>query len=214
MPDLLDLFSWPRREAFEHFRGFDKPWFSVCTRVDVAPLARQVASSGQGSLALAYHFIALCLANQVEPFRYRLQGGQVWVHERIGGSTTVLREDGSFAFASLVLREPFSDFAASAAAAIAATRAGQLPFAAGADQSAVAYFTTLPWVHFTSFSHARRSDREDSIPRFAFGRIDADGDRRWMPVSIDVHHALMDGVHLGEWVQRFEAALAAPQEWV
>ena len=69
-------------------------------------------------------------------------------------------------------------------------------------------------MHFTSFSHARNWKREDSIPRFAFGRAQAEGAHLWLPMSVEVHHALMDGVHVGEWVQRFEAALAAPQEWL
>ena len=76
------------------------------------------------------------------------------------------------------------------------------------------YFTALPWLHFTSFSHARRWGQEDAIPRFAFGRADADGARLWMPFSVEVHHALMDGVHVGRYVQDFEAALREPQAWL
>ncbi len=214
MPTLLDLSTWPRRSAFEYFRDFDKPWFSVCTRVDVAPLARLVAGIGSASLALAWHHLVLRLVNRVEPFRYRLQGGQVWVHEEVHGSTTVLRDDGSFGFATLEMRPDFAGFASGAGAAIAAARDSQRPFEPGGEERALVYFTSLPWVHFTSFSHARRHGREDSIPRFAFGRIADEGAQRWLPVSIDVHHALMDGVHVGDFVQRFEAALAAPQDWL
>ena len=211
---FLDLERWPRRDAFDYFRRFDKPYFNVCTRLDVARLKQAVAARRVGSLSLAYHFIALRLANQIEPFRYRLEGGRVRVHPVVHGSTTVLRDDDSFGFADLDHDADFAAFAARAATAIAATRDGRLPFEPKPDDSARIHFTTLPWLHFTSFSHARNWGREDSVPKLAFGRIDADGAQAWMPLSVEVHHALMDGLHVGRFVQGFEAALQGPMDWL
>ena len=212
--NYLDLAAWPRRDAFEYFRGFDKPYFNVCTRLDVARLKQAVADTRRGGLALAYHFIALRLANRIEPFRYRLDGGRVRVHGVVNGSTTVLREDGSFGFADLDHQADFATFAAQGAAAIAAARAGRRAFEPRPDDTARVHFTTLPWLHFTSFSHARNWGREDAVPKLAFGRIDVDGAHAWMPLSVEVHHALMDGLHVGQFVQGFEAALLDPIAWL
>ncbi len=214
MPTPLDLATWPRRDAFEYFLGFDKPYFNVCVRLDVALLKQAVAELRSGGLALAYHFIALRLANALEPFRYRLDGGRVLVHPVVHGSTTVLREDGSFGFAYLEHHPDFAGFAASGASAVAAARAGQSAFEPRLDDSALVHFTTLPWLHFSSFSHARNWGREDSVPKLAFGRIDVDGARAWLPLSVEVHHALLDGAQVGQFVQRFEAALQDPQAWL
>lgn len=214
MASYLDLATWPRRDAFDYFRRFDKPYFNVCTRIDVAPLQRFIAQRGRGGLALAYHFIALALANRIEPFRYRLDGARVRIHPQVEGSTTVLREDGSFGFADLAFAADFDSFAAQAGAAIDAVRSGRRPFEPKPDDSARIHFTTLPWLHFTSFSHARNWGREDSVPKLAFGRIDMDGAHAWMPLSVEVHHALMDGVHVGRFVQAFEAALHEPGDWL
>lgn len=211
---FLDLARWPRRDAFEYFRSFDKPYFNVCTKLDLARLKLAVADRRVGSLWLAYHYIAVRLANQVEAFRYRLQAGRVRVHPVVHGSTTVLREDDSFGFADLDYEDDFAAFAARAAAAIAATREGRQPFEPKPDDAARVHFTTLPWLHFTSFSHARNWGREDSVPKLAFGRIEADGAHAWMPLSVEVHHALMDGLHVGQFVQGFEAALRDPDTWL
>jgi chloramphenicol O-acetyltransferase type A len=222
MSDILDIATWPRREAFAHFKNFEQPFFNVCTRVDVAPLKAAVRDAvqagGHGGLALAYHFIALRLVNLQQPFRLRLRGDQVLVLPEVHGSATVLRDDESFGFTDLLHNASFASFARQAAAAMAATRARAVGFNTSADDQALVYFTTLPWVHFTSFAHARRRNPNDSIPRFAFGRIDADGQgqgaRQWLPLSVEVHHALMDGVHVGRFVQAFEAALAEPRQWL
>lgn len=213
-PRYLDLDAWPRRDAFDYFRSFDKPYFNVCTRLDVARLKQAVADSRRGGLALAYHFIALNLANALEPFRYRLEASRVRIHAQVDGSTTVLRDDGSFGFADLARHADFARFAAGGAAAIAAARSGRPPFEPKPDDSARIHFTTLPWLHFTSFSHARNWGREDSVPKLAFGRIDVDGAHAWMPLSVEVHHALMDGLHVGQFVQGFEAALRDPEAWL
>ena len=214
----LDLDRWPRRNAFEFFRGFDKPHFSVCTRIDVSALKPALAAAGLGSVTLACHFMALLLANRIEPFRYRLRQGGVEVLDVVHASTTVLLADESFGFAYLPYASDFASFVAQGAPALAAARAGSEGFAPRVDDRAQIHFTTLPWLHFTSFTHARAGALEDAIPKLAFGRIEADGSadgaRRWMPLSVEVHHALMDGLHVGRFVQGFEAAMRDPLPWL
>lgn len=218
MAIYLDTSTWARRDAFEHFRQFDKPFFNVCVRLDVARLKAALPAVG-GGLSLACYFIALRLANVHEPFRLRLEGDRVRVHEAVHGSTTVLRSDGeSFFFADLHYTDDYPAFVSQASAAIAAARSLRARFEPKADDVPRIFFTSLPWLHFTSFSHARNfaqgAHRDDSVPRFAFGRADADGKHLWMPMSVEVHHGLMDGVHLGRYVQEFEAALREPMRWL
>jgi chloramphenicol O-acetyltransferase type A len=215
MPEhLLDLETWPRRRTFDHFAGYAHPNFSICTRIDVAALKPALAQTGLGSVSLACHYLALQLANAIENFRYRQQGGGVRVMPLLHASTTVLRSDGSFGFANLHHRPDFAGFAAAGALAMAAAREGTKPAQAAVDEAAFIYCTTLPWLHFSSFTHARNGGLEDSIPKFAFGRIEADGDKRWMPLSVEVNHALMDGLHVGRFVQAYEAAMREPLPWI
>lgn len=213
MAVFLNTHTWARREAFEYFRGFDKPYFSVCVRLDAAALKAAAAARG-ASFTLACHFIALRLANVHEALRYRLEGGRVRVHPAVHGSTTVLRDDESFGFATLQHTADFAAFCTQGAAAMAAVRTRQRPFEPDIDEAALVHFTTLPWLHFTSFSHARNWGREDSVPKIAFGRLQPEGPCLWLPFSVEVHHALMDGLHLGRYVQDVEAALAQPLPWL
>ncbi len=213
-PQYLDLDSWHRRSAFDFFRGFDIPTFNLCARLDVALLKQAVKDLGVGSLSLAYHFIAIRLANDIAPFRYRLEGERVRVHTTVHGSTTVLRDDDSFGFATLQYNPDFAAFCAQGAQALAKARLHNAPFEPNAHETATLHMTTLPWVHFCSFSHARQWGPNDSIPKISFGRIDADGARHWMPLSVDVHHALMDGIHVGRFFEGFEGALQAPESWL
>lgn len=213
MADHLNTETWARREAFEYFRSFDKPYFNACVRVDAAPLKAATQLRG-ASFSLACYFIALRLANLHENFRYRLEGGRVRIHEAVHASTTVLRDDESFGFAYLPHRPDWAGFVAAATPVLAAARQRHAPLQPRADEASMLHFTTLPWLHFSSFSHARNWGREDSVPKFAFGRIQADGARLWLPFSVEVHHALMDGLHVGRFFEGFEAALQSPQDWL
>lgn len=213
MARYLDLAAWPRRATFEFFRGFDKPYFNVCVRLDVTALVA-LKPRLPGGLMLAYHHLVMRLANEIEPFRYRVDGGRVRVLDTVHASAAVLRQDDSIGFAYLDYHPDPVLFAQRAAPVVAAVTRGDVPFDPGLDQTAHLHFTTLPWLDFSSFSHARNWGREDSIPKFAFGRLQREGDRWRMALSIEVHHALMDGLHVGRLVQALEERLQDPAPWV
>src|SRR5688500_11453934 len=60
MPYYLDLETWPRREVFEFYRRFDKPYFNVCLRLDVTNLLGELRKRQERPSAwLTYHYLAL-----------------------------------------------------------------------------------------------------------------------------------------------------------
>ena len=71
-----------------------------------------------------------------------------------------------------------------------------------------------PWIAFTSFSHARRWGREDSVPKISFGKFIKENDRTLLPFSVEVHHSLMDGLHVGRYIARIEEMLAQPETFL
>lgn len=209
MSEFLDLRLWPRRASFEHFRSLAQPFFSLCARVDVSALAARVQAQPGATLFLAYHHAALCAANAVAPFRYELEGERVRVHGRVDGSTTVLREDQSIGFANLDYEPDFGRFVERALPVLAAAKRVSAELGEDADVGRpLIHMTTIPWLAFTSFSHARGAG--DAVPKLAFGRIETQEDgRQWMPVAVEVHHALMDGLHVGQFYAALQAALDA-----
>ena len=62
--------------------------------------------------------------------------------------------------------------------------------------------TVIPWLSFTALSLTGPS--ADSIPLLAYGKVLKDGDRDRLPVSIDSHHALVDGLHIARYVEHIE----------
>ena len=76
------------------------------------------------------------------------------------------------------------------------------------------HFTVLPWVSFTSFAHARNKTRAVSVPKIAFGKFIRQNERTFLPISVEVHHAMMDGLHVGRFMNRLEEMFAAPEGYI
>ena len=68
------------------------------------------------------------------------------------------------------------------------------------------YLTCVPWLSFTGLTHPTNG-RDDCIPRIAWGKVERHGETWRMPVAIQVHHALVDGRHIGQF-------FAALEEWL
>lgn len=213
MTKYIDLENWHRRELFEFFIGYTNPYFNVCTKLDVTDLLAFVRDQPGVKVSLAVHYFALRIANEIEPFRYRLKDGKIIVYDVINGGTTVLLPNESFAYAYYDYHQDFDRFIAEMGKAVDDIRNDTGPLKP-TTRDDVIYHTTLPWISFTSFSHARTPGRGDSVPRFVFGKFTKENERVVMPFSVEVHHALMDGLHVGGYLARFEEALADPEEFV
>jgi chloramphenicol O-acetyltransferase type A len=212
MTKYLDVASWSRRDLFEFFLSYDNPYFNVCTRLDITNLLTFLRSRPDLSVSLAYHYFALRVANEIESFRYRLRDGKVIIHDVIHGGTTVLLPNESFTFAYFDYEENFEKFMLAAQRSVREAQVGN-SFEPTASDDTI-YFTTLPWISFTSFAHARNWSREDSVPRIAFGKFVQENEHTLLPFSVEVHHALMDGLHVGRFVNRLQETLAAPEDYL
>lgn len=211
MPRYLEIETWNRRQHFEFFKSFDNPFFNICAKVDVTPLLGLVRAAKSISFSVSYHFLSMRAANEVEPLRYRLRGDRVLIHDRIHAGTTLLLPDESFTFVYFDYTEDFEVFHARAQESIAIALAGKSRLDERENQDDLIHHSVVPWVAFTSISHARNWGRPDSIPKIAFGKYREEDNRVMMPVSVEAHHALVDGLHVGRYFEKLESYLSNPR---
>lgn len=203
MPQRIDLSTWNRRDHYKLFHDAEQPFFSVTVDVDVTG-AWRLSREGRAPFFLSALYLLLRAVDATEAFKLRIRGDEVWLHERVGIGTTIMKHDETFAFARFDLAATFEEFRVAGEGAIARVRQ-DLPLDPMPGQDDLVYHSTLPWLRFTSFTNAIA--RRDSIPRIVFGRVYEDGAAHRMPLSIEVHHALVDGLHVARLVERYEAEL-------
>ena len=209
----LDVDSWSRRETYEFFKAYEQPMTNVCATVDVTAIHAFCRRSGT-SFFLASWFLALQAVCSVKNLRMRLRGDRVFVHDRLYLSTTVLRDDESFGFCHVPCVDSFLEFVALGEKAIQATHSRSLPLSILEGRDDAVYGTTLPWVQLTGITHAHRIPAQSSVPKLVFGKYGTAGDEVRMPVAIEVHHALCDGLHVARFYQELEQRLQAPEQYL
>jgi chloramphenicol O-acetyltransferase type A len=201
----LDINTWARKDHFHFFKQFEEPFFGVVVTLDCTATYEKCKKDGH-SFFLYYLYQSLAAANEIEPFRYRIVGEDVVIHNTIDASATINRPDGTFGFSYMPFHPDYAVFEAAAKQEI--TRVQQntgLELAASNDH--IIHYSSIPWLNFTSLSHARAFSFNDCIPKISFGKMTENNGIKTMPVSIHVHHALMDGYHVGQLVERLQEKL-------
>lgn len=202
----IDLATWPRAETFRLFRTYDRPQYAITSRVDVTRLVTELKPAGVSPYRACIHAIGAGI-HAVPELRTRFRGDRIVEHDRVDLSMTVPLADGSYAYGYVPFEPDWRIFDPLCEKEIAeAAERGAL----GANQGYrddVAYLSCLPWLDFTGLTNAMQGP-DECIPRFSWGRFTEDGNgRHSVAVTAEVHHALVDGMHLGQFFAALQSAL-------
>jgi chloramphenicol O-acetyltransferase type A len=201
---LLDLDNWPRKEHFHFFRQFEEPFFGATVEVDCS-IAYAKSKALGASFFLYYLHKTLVAVNKNESFRYRISNDEIYICDRIDGSATIGREDGTFGFSLIPYDSNFEVFNKTALMEIERVQNSSGLFTRKFESDNVIHFSAIPWLNFTSLSHARSYTFPDSCPKISFSKMTVYKDgKRTMAMSIHVHHGLMDGLHVGQFVDSLQ----------
>lgn len=193
--------TWKRKKHFDFFNAFDAPHFNVTTNVDVTELREFAKTSGHSFFKL-FLYGAVKAANAIPEFRQRIRGDAVVEHDVVHPSFTVLRDDDLFNFCTVTFDEALPTFLDDVTTRMA--QAGDEIVVGDEEPDDLLYVTSVPWVTFTSIAHPTNRQREDSVPRIAWGKFTEHEGRLVMPLSVQAHHALMDGVHIGRYIETLQ----------
>jgi chloramphenicol O-acetyltransferase type A len=199
----IDISSWNRKEHFEFYTTFKQPFFNVCATVDVSKTL-DFCKQNKLSFFICSLFLLGYTANQIEPFRCRINNKEVDVHDELEISCTVLNNDESFSFCEFGGCSEFDLFYQQAEQQLAKIKNGYKSLTSSNTTDNKIFCSVLPWLHFTSFSHAQKQSEHDSIPRIVMGKYKNNHNEIAMPVSVEVHHALVDGLHVGQYFDKLQ----------
>jgi chloramphenicol O-acetyltransferase type A len=204
----IDLDTWSRKEHFNFFYRMDYPQYNICFNLDVS---RFLAFVRNNKLSFYYSMIYAVteVANQSEDFRYRIREGQVVLHDKVHPSFTDMdREtrDDLFKMVTVDLSGDIFEFE-KATREISQHQSDFVIPDKLVGRDDLIYITCIPWISFTHISHTIAINRDDSIPRISWGKYFNHENRMWLPFSIQVHHALLDGYHIGKYVERLQKYL-------
>jgi chloramphenicol O-acetyltransferase type A len=200
----VDLSAWARADQFRFFRRYEKPHYAVTSRVDVTRLLARRAEAGLSPYRACLFAIGAGI-HAVPELRMRFRGAAVTLYDRIDLSMTVPLADGNFRYAYVRFDPDFPTFDKDAADEIARVVAGGDLNANSGEREDLAYLSCLPWLDFTAINNALPY-AEDCIPRVSWGKFVKTAERWTMAMTIEVHHALVDGRQVGDYFAAVQAA--------
>lgn len=204
---ILDLNTWNRKEHFEFFSQFDEPFFGVTTELDCTKALKYCKETNISFFSFYLHK-SLKAVNAIEEFRYRINKKKVAIFDKVHASATIAREDGTFAFSFVEFDEEFSIFDKALKEETERIRNSTgLGMSNKTIRHDVIHYSSIPWIKFTSISHARNFKVNDSAPKITFGKAYSDNDKMTLPVSINAHHGLIDGLHVARHLELFQELL-------
>jgi chloramphenicol O-acetyltransferase type A len=202
----VDLATWPRAAQFRFFRTYDRPHYAVTSRLDVtAVMARK--ATGLSPYRACLHAIGVGI-HAVPELCMRFRGENVVRHDMITLSMTVPTQAGSFGYAYVPFVADFTSFDLQAKALIDRTAAGADLAPNDGERDDLAYLSCMPWLDYTAINNALPGP-QDCIPRVTWGRIVDHGGRFDMAMTLEVHHAFVDGAQVGAYFAAVQDALRA-----
>lgn len=202
----FDLSNWNRVAQYHFFKKFDDPFFGITCHLDVTNLYG-FCKKNKLSFSFACLYFSMKAANEITEFRLRIVDDKVVEFDSIEIGSTFLNDDNSFFFGLFKNEVTVFDFDKKGKKLVEELKSGKV-FEEHWDKIDLIFGSTVPWISFTSIKHARNIEREKSgIPKFVFGkRFEQDG-KLLLPFSIEVHHALIDGFHVGHLIEKFQSKI-------
>lgn len=194
----FSLEGWERKETYLGFLDYPVPYLVIGANVPLRGSYDQV----KAPFLWTVHCVTRA-ANEVSAFRMRIRNRDLILHERVHPSFTVPHGKEAFGIRRAAFQPDFETFQAEASQAVAR------PFAPGQDKENDdhwIFLSCMPWICFTHVVQPI-SPVTASIPRVIWGRASRDE----LPVSVQVHHSLVDGLHVGQFLQLLESYLTNPK---
>ncbi|MEN4760374.1 chloramphenicol acetyltransferase [Chryseobacterium sp. C39-AII1] len=204
---VIDIESWNRKEHFEFFSKMKSPYFGFTTEVDCTKAYEKAKEKGISFFAY-YLYKSMVAINSVHELKLRIVDGEVIQFDEVHVGSTIGREDGTFGFSFFHYSENFETFNERLQDQIKTVQSST-GLGISNDVLPINHIrhTTIPWSSFTTILHPTNFDPKECIPKIAFGKFSLKDGKKMMPVSIEAHHGLADGLHLAKYFEAFQKEL-------
>jgi chloramphenicol O-acetyltransferase type A len=202
----VELATWQRADQFRFFRTYQKPHYAVTSRIDVTRLLTELKPQGVSPYRACIYAIGAGI-HAVPELLMRFRSEEVTLYDIVELSMTVPLANGNFNYAYVPFHPDFAAFDAQCLRLTEAAKTKSGLEANSGQRDDLAYLSCMPWLDYTSINNALPGP-DDCIPRVSWGKfVEVGNGRHSMAMTIEVHHALVDGRQVGEYFLAVQTAL-------
>jgi chloramphenicol O-acetyltransferase type A len=203
-----------RRDRFELFNNMDSPALNITFTLDLPDFRPWCRAQG-----LPPFHVLLCAVlraiKKIENFRYRIDGDEVFMVDRLIPSFTVINGHNDLNFAMFEWSDDVRTFVSRGIAAREEASAmtelnTRYRTLSPREAKHQVFVTCIPWLAFTSIQHPTAVLGSPDIPSLAWGKFreGAPGELV-LPFSVQAHHGFVDGFHVHQLGQQIATELTA-----
>ena len=195
---LIDIEHWDRKEFYEHFIKEVVCTYSVTVNLDITNLKHE-------RLYPVMIWLLTGTVNEMSEFRTSLTKEGLGIYDSMHPMYTVFNKDhknfsGIWSYYSSDYNEFLHNYECDIAVYSTSTRYAPK---AGTPENSF-NISMLPWVEFTSCNINVYDEGKFLLPIFTMGKFFERDEKRFLPLSIQVHHAVCDGYHVGIFVEKLQ----------
>lgn len=202
---LINKETWKRKPYFEHYFHQIRCTYSMTVNVDIS----EVIAFKDRHRTKLYPLLIYVLAkavNRHEEFRTAFNDqGELGVWDTLFPCYTVFhKDDETFSNLWTEWNGNLMDFLAGYERDLEAFGANPGMDAKPGTPANTFPISSLPWATFTGFNLNIFADGSYLLPIFTYGKYFQQDGRCFIPLSIQVHHAVCDGFHVSRLVNEIQ----------
>ena len=198
---LIDYQTWERKEVYEHFINETVCTYSTTLNLDITKLKG-------AHLYPTIIWLITKAVNKIPEFRTALTDEGVGIYDELNPAYTIFnKENNNFSGIWTEFYADYNDFLSAYNEDVEkfsfSTRYTPKP-----ERPLNSFdISMIPWFTFTSFNLNLYGDGKYLLPIFTLGKFFDENGKRLLPISIQVHHAVCDGYHIGKFVETLQTMI-------
>ncbi|MCD7935453.1 MAG: type A chloramphenicol O-acetyltransferase, partial [Tannerellaceae bacterium] len=213
--NLINIEEWDRRDYYRHYMQEVCCTYSLTTNIEITGLRAAVKQMGIKIYPVQIYMIAT-IVNRYKEFRMNTNpDGELGYWDELNPSYTIFNKS-SETFSSIwtLYNRMFPLFYSECLKDM--DTYSQATCLQPKPNEPVNSFnlSCLPWVNFTGFNINVFTDGCYLPPIFTLGKFVEQDDKVFMPLSIQVHHAVCDGFHVGRFINSLQELSSDYNLWL
>lgn len=209
----IQMEQWARKSHYEHYINNVRCSYSLTVDIDISDLLVQIKERGMKAYPTQIYMLST-IVNQFPEFRMTInEEHHLGYWDVIDPMYTILNI-GKETFSAVWTKYDccFDKFYQAYLQDTAQNASGTL-FPQDQVPPNTFNISSVPWLDFTAFN-LNVSDKNYLLPIFTIGKYKKESNRTLMPLAIQCHHAVCDGLHVGKFVEALRGMAINCNEWL
>lgn len=207
MKKKIDLTKYKRASLYKAFKGREMPCSATTCNIEITNLKSYLDEMSLGFF-IPISFLISKTINEIDEMKHRIIDGELYEFDKVNPGYTILLDDETFSFCDSCYFEKFDEYQKHADEKI--REAKEVPDHKTEEKHDMFFISNVPWFSFTSIVHPY-TEKYSSLPVISVGKYFSQNNELLLPIGVQTHHALVDGIHVGKFYNALSDMCRSPE---